>query len=80
MTSVDLSTSYLGLKLANPFMTGASPLGDHLDTVRQLEDAGCAAHRAPFVVRGADLAGDVRPDSSYGSARPSVLDRLVVFS
>jgi dihydroorotate dehydrogenase (fumarate) len=43
MTSVDLSTSYLGLKLANPFMTGASPLGDHLDTVRQLEDAGCAA-------------------------------------
>ena len=43
MTSVDLSTSYMGLKLANPFMTGASPLGDHLDTVRQLEDAGCAA-------------------------------------
>ena len=43
MASVDLSTSYLGLKLANPFMTGASPLGDHLDTVRQLEDAGCAA-------------------------------------
>lgn len=43
MTSVDLSTSYLGLKLANPFTTGASPLGDHLDTVRQLEDAGCAA-------------------------------------
>ena len=43
MISVDLSTSYMGLKLANPFITGASPLGDHLDTVRQLEDAGCAA-------------------------------------
>ncbi len=43
MTSIDLSTSYMGLKLASPFMTGASPLGDHLDTVRQLEDAGCAA-------------------------------------
>jgi hypothetical protein len=43
MTSIDLSTSYLRLKLARPFMTGASPLGDHLDTVRQLEDAGCAA-------------------------------------
>ena len=43
MTSIDLFTSYLGLKLANPFMTGASPLGDHLDTVRRLEDAGCAA-------------------------------------
>src|SRR6185295_1139833 len=43
MTSIDLSTSYMGLKLANPFITGASPLGDHLDTVRRLEDAGCAA-------------------------------------
>jgi dihydroorotate dehydrogenase (fumarate) len=43
MSAVDLSTSYLGLPLSNPFMTGASPLGDHLDTVRRLEDAGCAA-------------------------------------
>src|SRR6476619_6196918 len=43
MASVDLSTTYLGLRLANPFMTGASPLADHLDTARRLEDAGCAA-------------------------------------
>jgi dihydroorotate dehydrogenase (fumarate) len=43
VAAVDLSTSYLGLRLANPFMAGASPLGDHLDTVRRLEDAGCAA-------------------------------------
>jgi len=43
MASIDLSTTYLGLPLANPFMTGASPLADHLDTVRRLEDAGCAA-------------------------------------
>jgi dihydroorotate dehydrogenase (fumarate) len=42
MASIDLSTTYLGLHLANPFMTGASPLADHLDTVRRLEDAGCA--------------------------------------
>jgi dihydroorotate dehydrogenase (fumarate) len=41
--AVDLSTTYLGLRLANPFMTGASPLADNLDTVRRLEDAGCAA-------------------------------------
>jgi dihydroorotate dehydrogenase (fumarate) len=40
---IDLTTKYLGLTLANPFMLGASPLGDHLDTVRRLEDAGCAA-------------------------------------
>src|SRR6476659_7759214 len=43
MGSPDLSTTYLGLRLANPFMTGASPLADHLDTARRLEDAGCAA-------------------------------------
>jgi len=39
----DLSTTYLGLRLANPFIAGASPLADHLDTARRLEDAGCAA-------------------------------------
>jgi len=43
MVSVDLSTTYLGLRLSNPFMIGASPLADHLDTARRLEDAGCAA-------------------------------------
>ena len=42
-TSPDLSTSYLGLKLPHPFMVGASPMVDDLDTVRRLEDAGAAA-------------------------------------
>jgi dihydroorotate dehydrogenase (fumarate) len=40
---MDLSTSYLGFSLPHPFMPGASPLVDDLDTVRQLEDAGAAA-------------------------------------
>jgi dihydroorotate dehydrogenase (fumarate) len=43
MAAIDLSTTYLGLRLTNPFMIGASPLADHLDTARRLEDAGCAA-------------------------------------
>ena len=43
MSNLDLSTTYLGLRLSNPFIAGASPLGDDLDTVRRLEDAGCAA-------------------------------------
>jgi dihydroorotate dehydrogenase (fumarate) len=43
MASIDLSTNYLGLSLTSPFMVGASPLADHLDTARRLEDAGCAA-------------------------------------
>ncbi len=41
--AIDTSTTYLGLTLPHPFMIGASPLVDHLDTVRRLEDAGCAA-------------------------------------
>src|SRR6187455_2251361 len=40
---LQLSTQYLGLTLAHPFMVGASPLGDHLDTVKRLEDGGSAA-------------------------------------
>ena len=40
---MDLTTRYLGLTLAHPFMPGASPLADDLDTVRRLEDAGAAA-------------------------------------
>ena len=40
---MDLSTTYLGLELPHPFISGASPLADDLDTVRKLEDAGAAA-------------------------------------
>jgi dihydroorotate dehydrogenase (fumarate) len=40
---MDLSTSYLGLRLSNPLVVGASPLCDELDMVRRLEDAGAAA-------------------------------------
>jgi dihydroorotate dehydrogenase (fumarate) len=40
---MDTTTSYLGFRLAHPFMAGASPLGAHLDSIKRLEDAGCAA-------------------------------------
>jgi dihydroorotate dehydrogenase (fumarate) len=40
---MDLSTTYLGLRLPHPLMPGASPLVDDLDTVKRLEDAGAAA-------------------------------------
>jgi dihydroorotate dehydrogenase (fumarate) len=40
---MDLSTQYLGLNLAHPLMTGASPLVDRLDLVKRLEDNGAAA-------------------------------------
>jgi dihydroorotate dehydrogenase (fumarate) len=40
---MDLSTTYLGFDLPHPFITGASPLADSVDSVRALEDAGAAA-------------------------------------
>jgi len=40
---VDLSTSYLGLALANPLVASSSPLTGELDTAKRLEDVGAAA-------------------------------------
>lgn len=39
----DLTTEYLGLRLANPLVPSASPLSRDLDTARRLEDAGAPA-------------------------------------
>ena len=40
---MDLSTTYLGLKLRNPIVPSASPLSHTIDGMKQLEDAGAAA-------------------------------------
>jgi len=40
---MDLTTTYLGLKLRNPFVAGPSTLTDRIDTIKLLEDAGIGA-------------------------------------
>jgi dihydroorotate dehydrogenase (fumarate) len=40
---MDMTTKYLGIELPHPFMAGASPLADSLDSVKRLEDMGVAA-------------------------------------
>ena len=40
---VDLTTDYLGLKLANPLVPSASPLSHDTDSALRLEDAGASA-------------------------------------
>src|SRR5512140_1775999 len=42
---MNISTTYLGFKLDNPFIPAASPLTGDLATVRKLEDAG-----APMII------------------------------
>jgi len=40
---MDLSTTYLGMKLRTPLVPSASPLSEELDKIRQMEQAGAAA-------------------------------------
>jgi dihydroorotate dehydrogenase (fumarate) len=40
---VDLTTEYLGLKLAHPLVPSASPFSKDADTAKRLEDAGASA-------------------------------------
>jgi dihydroorotate dehydrogenase (fumarate) len=40
---IDLSTTYLGLKLKNPLVPSASTLTDEIGSIRKMEDAGAAA-------------------------------------
>jgi dihydroorotate dehydrogenase (fumarate) len=40
---MDLSTTYLGLKLRNPLVVSASPLCEDVGNIRKMEDAGAAA-------------------------------------
>jgi dihydroorotate dehydrogenase (fumarate) len=41
--TIDLSTTYLGLKLKSPLVASAGPLCESVGNVRRLEDAGAAA-------------------------------------
>ena len=45
--SVDLTTTYLGLKLKNPLVAAASPLTGNMETLLRLADAGVAAIVCP---------------------------------
>ena len=40
---MDLSTTYLGLKLRSPLVPSASPLSDDIGSIKRMEDAGAAA-------------------------------------
>jgi dihydroorotate dehydrogenase (fumarate) len=43
MKTIDISTSYLGLKLKNPLVASSSPMCQDVGNVRRIEDAGAAA-------------------------------------
>ena len=41
--TIDLSTTYHGLKLKNPLVASASPMCEDVGNIRRMEDAGAAA-------------------------------------
>ena len=41
--TIDLSTTYLGLKLKNPLVASSSPMCGDVGNIRRMEDAGAAA-------------------------------------
>jgi len=40
---MDLTTTYMGLRLANPLVPSSSPLSEEIDNIRRMEDAGASA-------------------------------------
>jgi len=64
---MDLKTTYLGLDLKNPIVSGASPLGASLDTIRHLEDAGAAAVVLPSLFEE-EIMGAVQAQMEMESA------------
>ncbi|MGJ8640197.1 MAG: dihydroorotate dehydrogenase-like protein [Opitutaceae bacterium] len=85
---MNLETNYLGRKLKNPLIAGASPMSDSVDSVRALEDAGISAitmyslyeEQISQNMVGSDGSG-ANDDSSFVEAASShaagILDRGV---
>ena len=47
---MDLSTTYLGMKLPHPMVAGASPLSDEIDSVRAPRRRRIGGHRSALAV------------------------------
>ena len=41
--TMNLNTTYLGLKLRTPLVPSASPLSENFDNIKRMEDAGASA-------------------------------------
>lgn len=68
-----LATTYLGFELANPLVPGASPLCDHLDTARRLEDCG-----APMLTLRSLYQEQIARDRQYSDS-PAYLSETMEF-
>jgi dihydroorotate dehydrogenase (fumarate) len=72
-----LTTRYMGLTLANPFVASASPLSGDIDTVKRLEDNGAAAV-VLFSLFEEHLAGE--PAAVAAATSPAVDEAFLLSS
>jgi dihydroorotate dehydrogenase (fumarate) len=67
---IDLSTSYLGLKLKNPIVVASSGISNSLEKIKQLEENGAAAIVLKSLFEEqilAESAHNIEKDLTYGS-------------
>lgn len=73
---MDLSTTYLGLELSNPFVAGPCPLTVRLDSIERLEEAGIAAIVLPPLFEEQLLSEEMaffRSIDTYAESFPEAL-------
>ena len=72
---MDLTTTYMGLKLKNPLVPSASPLGRDITTVKRMEEAGASAvvleslFEEQIIHEKFEMDRDVRPDGYPADCR-----------
>lgn len=78
MTAIDLSTTYLGLRLTSPLVASSSPMTGNLDSLRRLEDAGASAVILPslFEEQLNDVLAHCKPDGLSNVERKATNDNL----
>jgi dihydroorotate dehydrogenase (fumarate) len=76
---VDLTTTYLGLKLKNPLVASAGPLTGNLDSLRQLDESGIAAVVLPSLFEEQIEHDDVQLNRLFEYQAESFAESLSYF-
>lgn len=77
--SIDLSTEYLGLKLAHPLMASASPLSVHVEGIQRLEQAGASGVVMPSLFEEQILHDEQEMNRLYEFKSESFAESLSYF-
>lgn len=77
--TVDLATSYLGLRLRSPLVASASPLTGEMDGARRIEDAGAGAIVLPSLFEEEILSEEIELSRSLDAGTEQFAEALDYF-